>query len=268
MSGMAKDLWWRIGLPAVGLAVAVAVGWRLSPDAIGPVVVFAWLPLAAWCLFVPRVPAALGIALFLLAAIATIRWTLPGEPGDRSMAVVWPTLMWYLVPGGVTLLVATGRSQPFRIVPTLVACAMLVLAGVVGVFSWNQVGKPSPDELFPLPASLTATGAAGPDGAGGCDPRGFACWTYYRVTGTAGDSTADLVEGLRRHLQETKGWGTAAAGLALWDGTESLSCRPVHRLGQTPATALCATVTSDPASTAERPAIGVELSLSKTGRAA
>ncbi|MFF5234022.1 hypothetical protein [Dactylosporangium sp. NPDC000521] len=266
---MAKDLWWRIGLPAVGLAVAVAVGWRLSTDAIGPVVVFAWLPLAAWCLFVPRVPAALGIALFLLAAIATIQWTLPGELGDRS--IVWPTLMWYLVPGSVTLLVAAGRSQPFRIVPTLMACAALLFACGVGVVSWNQVGGPSADELFPLPAGLTATSATGPDGpdgCDGCDQRGFACWRYYRVTGTAGDSTADLIEGLRRHLQETKGWGTAVAGLALWDETESQSCRPVRRLGLPAATDLCVAVISDPASTADRPAIGVELSMSKIGRAA
>ncbi|MGI5181102.1 hypothetical protein ACQEVZ_32820 [Dactylosporangium sp. CA-152071] len=261
---MAKDLWWRIGVPAVGLVVAMAVGWRLAHGVVAPVVVCAWLPLAAWCLFAPRVRAALPIALVLLAAIATIRWTLPGQPGDRSMAIVVPTLIWYLVPGGVALLVAaTRRSQPFRTVPTLVACGALALACGVGVLSWNQVGEPSPDELFPLPAGLTATSATGPNGTDGCDQGGHACWTYYRVTGTAGDSTAALTERLRRHLQETKGWGT----LAMPGGASSESCRPVRRLGRPATTDLCIAVTSDPAGTPDRPAIGVELSMSKIGRA-
>ncbi|MEV0569673.1 hypothetical protein [Dactylosporangium sp. NPDC050588] len=44
-------------------------------------------------------------------------------------------------------------------------------------------------------------------------------------------------------------------------------CRPVRRLGRPATTDLCVAVTSDPAGTPDRPAIGVELSMSKIGRA-
>ncbi|MFG2040414.1 hypothetical protein, partial [Dactylosporangium sp. NPDC048998] len=108
---VAKRLLWRIGVPAIGLAIAVTVGWRLSSTITVLVIVCAWLPLAAWCLFAPRIPAALPIALALLAAIGTIRWTLPGQPGDRTLAIAWSTLMWYPLPGGLALLAATWRSR-------------------------------------------------------------------------------------------------------------------------------------------------------------
>ncbi|MFG2044447.1 hypothetical protein, partial [Dactylosporangium sp. NPDC048998] len=64
-----------------------------------------------------------------------------------------------------------------------------------------------------------------------------------------------LTERLRRHLQEAKAWD------GRWDGPES--CRPVRRFAQLTAADLCITVTSDPAGTVDRPAIGVELSMSK-----
>ncbi|MFD0579371.1 hypothetical protein [Dactylosporangium darangshiense] len=268
---MAKQLLWRIGVAAIGLVAAVAVGWRLSPTITVLVIVCAWLPLGVWCLFAPRIPAALPIALALLVAIATIWWTLPGRPGDRTVTIAWSTLMWYSLPGGLALLAATWRprwlgdrtgadpagppARPVwrRVTATLVAAGVLVSGcGLPGLF-WGAVGVPSSDELFPLPPGMDATSATGPDGANGCDQTGHACWTYYRITGATGESTAVLTERLRRHLQEAKGWG----------GPES--CRPVRRFTRPTATDLCITVTSDPAGTVDRPTIGVELSRSNIG---
>jgi hypothetical protein len=217
--------------------------------------VCAWLPLGVWCLFAPRIPAAPPIALALLVAIATIWWTLPGQPGDRTVTIAWSTLMWYSLPGGLALLAATWRPRWLRDrAARMVATGVLVLGWGLPGLLWGAVGVPSSDELFPLPPGMDATSATGPDGANGCDQTGHACWTYYRITGAMGESTAVLTERLRRHLHEAKGW----------DGPES--CRPVRRFTQLTATDLCITVTSDPASTIDRPTIGVELSMSNIGR--
>jgi hypothetical protein len=53
---------WRVGVPAIGLVVAVLVGWRLSPEDTVLVLFCAWLPLVLWCAFVPRVRVAAPIA--------------------------------------------------------------------------------------------------------------------------------------------------------------------------------------------------------------
>lgn len=260
MIAMAKWMLWRAGVPVAGLAVAVAVGWRLSPTIAALVVVCAWLPLFAWCVFAPQIPAAVPIALVLLAVIVTIRWTLPGQPGDRTLLIAWQTLMWYCLPGGLALLVTTwGRrwlgdgpvgGGPSRqpVAAILVAAGILVLglgsggAASLGVF--GRVGVPSPDELLPLPAGLNAISAAGPDGGNGCDETG-SCWIYYRITGAPGESVSALTERVRQHLQEAKGW----------DGTDS--CRPVLRN-----TEICVHISTDRASTVAHPAVGVELTMS------
>src|SRR5207237_552339 len=44
------------------------------------------------------------IALGLLALIGTVRWTLSGEPGDRSRAIALSVLTWYVLPGTLALL--------------------------------------------------------------------------------------------------------------------------------------------------------------------
>ncbi|WP_344610407.1 hypothetical protein [Dactylosporangium salmoneum] len=279
---MAKPWLWRIGVAALGLAIAVAVGWRLSSDVTVVIVVCAWVPLAAWCLLAPRVLAALPIALVLLAAIGTIWWTLPGQPGDRTLSVAWSVLLWYPLPGGLALLAATwwsrgrptrplwmvigGRSRPaeepgpvrpvwLRPTATLVATGLLVLGCCLGGLA-SGVGMPSPDELFPLPAGMDATRGTGPDGSDGCDQTGHSCWTYYQITGAAGESTDVLTERLRRHLREARGWSGAE------------SCRPVHGFFLRTATQLCITVTSDPADSVDHPAIGVELSMTNLSPAA
>ncbi|MEV6928052.1 hypothetical protein AB0M46_26615 [Dactylosporangium sp. NPDC051485] len=273
---MAKPLVWRIGVAAIGLAVAVAVGWRLSSDVTVLVVACAWVPLAAWCLFAPRSAAALPVALVLLAAIGTIWWALPGQPGDRTLSVAWSVLVWYPLAGGLALLTATwwsrgrrtrplwmvigGPSRPpgdpaagdarplwLRLTATLVATGVLVFGCCLGGLG---PGMPSPDELFPLPVGMDATRDSGPDGPDGCDQTGHACWTYYRITGAAGESAAVLTERLRRHLREAKGWS----------GSEE--CRPVRGFVLLAATELCITVISDPADSVDHPAIGVELSMS------
>jgi hypothetical protein len=259
MVAMVKQLVWRTGVAAAGLAVAVLVGSRLSSTITILVLVCAWLPLTAWCLFAPRIAAALPVALVLLAAIATIRWALPGQPGDRTLAVAWPVVLCYLLPGGLALLAVIWRSRSaaahqrwLRV--TAAAAAVILLGCGCAAVSWGRVGVPSPDELFPLPQGLDATRETGPDGENGCDQTGHSCWTYYRITGAPGESAAALTERLRRHLQTARGW----------NGPET--CRPVHWFGRRTATDLCITVTSDPAATSDHPAIGVELSLSNLHR--
>ncbi|WP_433210172.1 hypothetical protein ACQP00_46995 [Dactylosporangium sp. CS-047395] len=249
---MAASLWWRIGVPAVGLAVALAVGWRLSSSVTVLIVVCAWLPLAVFCLLAPRNLVALPIAVVLLAAIGALWWILPGRPGDRT-AAGW-TLLWYPCLGGLALLAASLPFRRRRVSAPVVAAALFVLGCFGGGLSYDQPGVPSADELFPLPAGLEATTAAGPDGANGCDQTGHACWTYYRITGDNGESTTALTELLHRHLREGRGWDEA-------------DCRPIHRFGRPTRIDLCITVTSDPTSTADHPAVGVELSTSKLRRA-
>ncbi|WP_433051178.1 hypothetical protein [Dactylosporangium sp. CS-033363] len=263
-----KSLLWRLGVPAVGLAVAIAAGWRLSSSATVLIVICAWLPLALFCLLAPRNRAALPVALVLLAAIGSIWWVLPGRPGDRSVA--GSTLIWYPLLGGLALLAVvwrvhlrrgsvrplwsrlrgTGSGGPSwqRWTATAVAAGMLAVGGCGGGLLHDQVSVPSPDELFPLPAGLEATTAEGPDGENGCDRTGHACWTYYQITGDNGESTTVLTERLQRHLRESKGWSDA-------------ECQPIRRTRVD----LCITVTSDPASTDEHPAIGVELWTTKLG---
>jgi hypothetical protein len=255
----------------MGLAAVLAVGWRLTPAIAVLVVVCAWLPLGLWCLFAPRVPAAFPVALALLAAVGTIRWTLPGGPGDRTWVIAWSTLMWYSLLGSLALLIAIwrprwlgnqaktdtagqpGRPRRLRVTATLTAAVALMLgcccAGLTGGLV-DEVPIPSSAELFPLPTGMHATIADGPNGKNGCDQQGHACWTYYRVTGRPGESAASLIERIRQHLREAKGW----------DGQSP--CRPVHWFGQRVATDFCINVTSDPASAAARPTIGVELFMS------
>jgi hypothetical protein len=275
MIAVATRLLWRTAVPAVGLAAAFAVGWRLSPAITVLVVVCAWLPLGMWCLFAPPIRAAFPVALALLGAIGTIRWTLPGGPGDRTLDIAWSTLMWYSLPGALALLVAIWRprwlwsratadttGQParrrwLRATATLTAAGALVVGCCCGgldvVLGVDEVPVPSSAELFPLPTGMHATTAKGPNGDNGCDNAAHACWTYYRITGQPGESAADLTERIRRHLREAKGW----------DGQPP--CRPVHWFAQRIPTDFCINVTTDPASTVDHPTIGVELVMSDLG---
>ncbi len=218
---------------AAGLVVALVLGCRLAADVAVLVVVCAWLPLAAWCVFTPRTGAALPVAVGLLAVVGSIWWTLPGQPGDRTLMIAWSALMWYRLPGGIALLAATGRFRWFldraadtperparppglRMVTTLVAAGVMVLGcglgGAASLLFWGRVGVPSAAELFPLPAGMRGVSGTGPDGANGCDRTGDNCWAYYRIAGTAGESTAALTERLGRHLREHKGWGGRCTG--------------------------------------------------------
>ncbi|MET7392656.1 hypothetical protein ABZS66_04065 [Dactylosporangium sp. NPDC005572] len=247
---MAKQWWWRAGIPVLGLVVAVAVGWRLSSEVTVLVVLCAWVPLTAWCLFAPRTRAALPVAVGLLALIATVRWVLPGQPGDRTLSIAWSVLMWYTLPGGLALLVAAWRSKDgprwLRATATVAAAVALAIGccGGASLLLFDEPGVPSSAELFPLPAGMDAVSATGPDGANGCDRTGHSCWSYYRVTGAPDESAAALTERLWRHLRENKGWNTD-------------SCQPVGRFGRLTSPVLCVTVMSDPAV----PGIGVELSM-------
>src|SRR5436309_11548844 len=83
-AGVARVSLWRVVVASVGLLVAWQVGWRLSREDAILVVCCAWLPLAVWCVVAPRLWWAVPTGLGLVALIGTIRWTLPGEPGDRS----------------------------------------------------------------------------------------------------------------------------------------------------------------------------------------
>lgn len=56
MIAVTARLLWRTTVPAVGLAAAFVVGWRLAPALTVLVVVCAWLPLGLWCLFAPPYP--------------------------------------------------------------------------------------------------------------------------------------------------------------------------------------------------------------------
>ena len=115
--GVARVLLWRVVVAAIGFLVAWQVGWRLSREDAILVVCCAWLPLALWCVVAPRLWWAIPIALALLALIGTVRWTLPGEPGDRSRPVALSVLMWYVLPGTAALLLGAfgiGRDRWLR----------------------------------------------------------------------------------------------------------------------------------------------------------
>jgi hypothetical protein len=185
--------------------------------------------------------------------------------------------MWYSLAGGLALGIAIWRprwlgtqataelpGEPVRprwvqTTAALIITGALVLGfccGGLDIFLTDEVPAPSSAELFPLPADMHAAPAKGPNGENGCDNGPHACWTYYRITGRPGESAADLTGRIQRHLREAKGWDVQRP------------CRPVHWLTQQSPTDFCINVTSDPASTADHPIVGVELVMSDLGHLA
>lgn len=172
---------------------------------IGPVLVL-WLVMSR----VPRIRwvVAAGLAA-ILVAVGVLAALLPR--GSAEILVVG-----LLLAGGAVL---AGRRAERRIAgpatglraraPAWLLGGWLgLLACGVGLMVRPGPFHPGAGLVLPLPGGLTAV--AEPTGAGSCGTG--MCTTHLTVTGRAGQTDADLISELRRHL-ESRGWG---------DG-----CRPV-----------------------------------------
>jgi hypothetical protein len=214
----------RVILPAVGLVVAVAVGWPLGWPVFGTVLGFTWLPLMAWATLAAGRPWFVGAGL--VGAIASVRLVLPGGPGDRTLGVVLPVLALYLVVESAAVLVVAWRL-PFPAGSTRRQVALgltpVLLAGCcVGGFvaTLPDAPVPSRSELLPLPAPLRLVGSI----ESGCGPTHTWCYQAFRVGGSPGMGRDGVKPLLTRHLATTKGWdrGSAAEGGCRRAGTVRL----------------------------------------------
>jgi hypothetical protein len=241
----------RLILSALGLVVAVVASWPLGWLVLVIALGCTWVPLVVWAVLTGARPWPVGAGL--VVAIASVRFVLPGSPGDRTIEIVLPVLALYLIVELAAVLVAAWLRRPplspdrrqvaLGLTPVLLAgCCVGGIFAVVG-------GTPVPSraELLPLPAPLHLVGS----GAIGCGPTGEWCYRTFTVGGPPGMGPEEVRTVLSRHLATAKGWDRETS-------TEG-GCRPTMDFR----TRICLTFdkASDPSTVPGT--VGLEIGLSR-----